>query len=89
MGDCEMALKTCGSDRADERTRTAYPCSLRVMHQALQGLAGGCKYPFSKGIRLLCIAEGCTVLRSRWYQKQVDGTPPIPLQSRLETLAMG
>src|SRR5215210_3919073 len=27
--------------RADERTRTAYPCSLRVIHQALQGFALG------------------------------------------------
>jgi hypothetical protein len=26
-----------GIRRADERTRTAFPCSLRVIHQALQG----------------------------------------------------
>src|SRR5215212_3039967 len=26
-----------GKRGADERTRTAYPCSLRVIHQALQG----------------------------------------------------
>src|SRR5215211_859202 len=30
-------------ERADERTRTAYPCSLRVIGQALQGFAEACK----------------------------------------------
>jgi len=25
----------------------------------------------------------CTLLRSQWYQEQVDGTPPISMQSRL------
>jgi len=28
--------------RADERTRTAYPCSLRVRNRALQGIAAAC-----------------------------------------------
>jgi hypothetical protein len=35
--------------RADERTRTAYPCSLRVIIQALQGFARGCKSPCLRG----------------------------------------
>ena len=58
-------------------------CSLRVITQALQGFAEGCKYPLSKGIPLLCLAEGCTVLRSRWYQSGVNIVPlsaPHPRQ---------
>jgi hypothetical protein len=57
--------------RADERTRTAYPCSLRVMHQALQGFAEACKSRISRAISFLCLAACCTVLRSRWYQSGI------------------
>jgi hypothetical protein len=53
---------------ADERTRTAYPCSLRVITQALQGFAGDCNCRISKPLSFLCLASCCTVLRSRWYQ---------------------
>jgi len=31
-------------------------CSLRVIHQALQGLAGVCKSPISKGFSFLQVA---------------------------------
>src|SRR5829696_7998826 len=53
--------------RADERTRTA-DLSLRVIGQALQRFAGGCKCRISKGVSFPCLAAYCTVLRSRWYQ---------------------
>jgi hypothetical protein len=58
--------------RADERTRTAYPCSLRVMHQALQGCAGDCKCRILKPVTFLRLAQCCTVLRSRWCQSGVN-----------------
>jgi hypothetical protein len=46
-------------------------CSLRVITQPLQGCAGGCKYPLSKGFPLLRLAESCTVLRSQWCQSGI------------------
>ena len=55
--------------RADERTRTAYPCSLRVITQALQGVAQLCKSPIPKRLSLLGVAVCCTVLRSRWVSE--------------------
>jgi hypothetical protein len=58
--------------RADERTRTAYPCSLRVITQVLQEFAGVCKSRISKPVSLLSFAGCCTVLRSRWYQSGVN-----------------
>jgi hypothetical protein len=62
-------------ERADERTRTAYPCSLRVIHQALQGFAQPCKCRISKRLSLLRFALCCTVLRSQWYQSGIKGPP--------------
>jgi hypothetical protein len=47
-------------------------CSLRVMHQALQGFAQGCKSRISKPVSVLCLAPCCTVLRSRWCQSGVN-----------------
>jgi hypothetical protein len=61
-----------GLRRADERTRTAYPCSLRVIPQALQGRARACKSPIPKRLSLLGVAARCTVLRSRWYQSGIS-----------------
>ena len=58
-------------ERADERTRTADLCSLRVIHHALQGFARVCKYCISKGVSFLRLALCCTVLRSRWYQSSI------------------
>ena len=58
--------------RADERTRTAYPCSLRVMHHSLQGFAGACKCCIDKPFSLLCLAVRCTVVRSQWCQSGVN-----------------
>jgi hypothetical protein len=60
------------SQRADERTRTAYPCSLRVIHQALQGFAEACKFRIFRRLSMLRIAGCCTVLRSRWCQIGVN-----------------
>ena len=57
--------------RADERTRTAYPCSLRVILQALQGVAEACKCRIYKRLSLLRFAECCTILRSPWYQSGI------------------
>ena len=58
-------------ERADERTRTAYPCSLRVIIHALRGYAGACRNRISKLATFLCLAVRCTVLRSRWCQSGV------------------
>jgi hypothetical protein len=61
--------------RADERTRTALLLQLRVITQELQGVAQTCKSPISKGVSFLYLAEGCTVLRSRWYQSGIKRPP--------------
>ena len=65
--------------RADERTRTADLLQLRVIGQALQGLAGGRKSPISKPVFFLRFAPCCTVLRSRWCQSGVKRRSPRPL----------
>jgi hypothetical protein len=59
-------------ERADERTRTADPISLRVITHALQGVAQVCKSRISKPISFLRLAGCCTVLRSRWYQSGIN-----------------
>ena len=41
---------------------------LRVITQALQGCAEGCRSRVSKRLSLHWVAACCTVLRSRWYQ---------------------
>jgi hypothetical protein len=46
-------------------------CSVRVIHHALQGVAGVCKRRISKGVSFLRVAARCTVLRSRWCQSGV------------------
>jgi hypothetical protein len=61
----------CRFERADERTRTAYPCSLRVIGHTLQRFARTCKYRIPKRVPLLWVAGCCTVLRSRWYQSGI------------------
>src|SRR5918993_3111985 len=64
--------------RADERTRTADLLQLRVIHQALQGYARGCKCRIFRRLSLLRVAACCTVLRSRWYQSGIKrGTPSV------------
>jgi hypothetical protein len=57
--------------RTDERTRTADLISLRVITQALQGVAEACKFRISIGVSFLRVAACCTVLRSRWYQSGI------------------
>src|SRR5215218_6796366 len=59
--------------RTDERTRTADLISLRVITQALQGVAEACKFRISIGVSFLRVAACCTVLRSRWYQSGIKG----------------
>ena len=80
--------------RADERTRTAYPCSLRVIIQALQRVAGVCKSRIFRGIFFPWLAPCCTVLRSRWCQSGVKLLvsehciqPPASLRSSRSRLA--
>src|SRR5215211_6950749 len=58
--------------RADERTRTAYPCSLWVIGHVLQGLAQEYKSRIFKPVSFLSFARCCTVLRSRWYQSGIN-----------------
>src|SRR3954463_16586162 len=53
-------------------------CSLGVIHQALQRVAGACKSRISRGLSLLGVAECCTVLRSRWCQSGVKSVLVSP-----------
>jgi hypothetical protein len=46
-------------------------CSQRVIIQALQGFADGCKTRIPRPISCLRFALCCTVLRSRWYQNGI------------------
>jgi hypothetical protein len=50
--------------RADERTRSADPCSLRMRGQTFLGIAGVCKSHIEKRLCVLCIAHYCRVLRA-------------------------
>ena len=38
----------------------------------LQGLAQACRSRISKGVSFLCLVPYCTVLRSRWYQSDIN-----------------
>ena len=49
--------------RADERTRTAYPCSLRVCCQWLLSVAGVCISRINRGFIVPWFAQYCSVLR--------------------------
>jgi hypothetical protein len=64
-----------GSERADERTRTADLPSLRVINHVLQGFARACNTRIDKRRTLLLLAVSCTVLRSRWCQSGVRNRP--------------
>jgi hypothetical protein len=55
---------------------------LRVIIQALQGVARDCKCRISKPIPLLYLAECCTVLRSRWYQNGIRTSDSYSLRAR-------
>ncbi len=68
--------------RAGEGTRTPALLQLRVIGRALQGFAGTCKSRISREVSFPCLALGCTVLRSRWYQNGISplliGSPVVP-----------
>jgi hypothetical protein len=49
--------------RAEERTRTAYPCSLRVCGLGLLSVAHACKFRISKRFFVPSLAHYCGVLR--------------------------
>jgi hypothetical protein len=74
---------------ADQREPTSglepLTCSLRVIHQVLQGFAGVCKSRIPKRLSLLWIAACCTVLRSRWCQSGVN----IALAASARVSALG
>ena len=53
-------------------------CSIRVIHQALQGLAQPCKSRISKPVSFLRLAPCCPVLRSRRCQSGVNSTSYRP-----------
>src|SRR5215212_11100355 len=53
----------CQERRADERTRTAYPCSLRVCGQWLLDVAAACKFRINKRSLVPSIAHCCSKLR--------------------------
>jgi hypothetical protein len=61
-------------------------CSLRVIGRALQGFAQACKSRISKRVSYPCLAECCTVLRSRWYQSSInhvtDSIADVPALAR-------
>jgi hypothetical protein len=73
-GVISSAVSPANTKKKGEPTSGLEPltCSLRVMHQALQGLAWGCKSRIYKAVSLLCLAPYCTVLRSRWCQSGVN-----------------
>ena len=50
--------------RADERTRTTHLLQLRVISQALQGFAQGCKSRIDQGCPVPSIAHYCRALRA-------------------------
>jgi hypothetical protein len=57
-------------------------CSLRVIGQALQGFAEGCRCHIFRRLSLLWVAACCTVLRSRWCQSGVR----VSLGAQVEAL---
>jgi hypothetical protein len=69
-------------------------CSLRVISQALQACAVGCKTLIPRPVSFLCLALRCTVLRSRWCQsgcqeRATSDVPPVcspPLSGLLQIL---
>jgi hypothetical protein len=72
----DFAHFSCKSRQNGEPTSGLEPltCSLRVIHQALLGIAQGCKSRISREVTLPWLAVRCTVLRSRWCQSGVKGT---------------
>ena len=66
----------CKSQQKREPTSGLEPlsCSLRVIGQALPGIARACKSCISRRLSLLGVALCCTVLHSRWYQDGINIT---------------
>jgi hypothetical protein len=62
------------SRRADSNR---LPLLITSDRSALQGVAQPCKSRISKGFSLLCLAERCTVLRSRWYRSGIKNHSAI------------
>src|SRR5215207_5497327 len=56
--------------RADERTRTA-DLLITSDTSGVAGVCTGLQIPLSRPVPVLCLAQRCTVLRSRWCQSGV------------------
>jgi hypothetical protein len=63
FGDSSLLRDLQGKQRADERTRTAFPLQLRVCGQWLLSLAQLCKSRINKRLSVPSIARYCRVLR--------------------------
>jgi hypothetical protein len=89
-GVFEFRNFTCKSRQNKEPTSGLEPlsCLLRVIIHVLQGFARGRKCRISKGVSFLCFALGCTVLRSRWCQSDVNVTSK-PRFTELDQLTVG
>ena len=80
-GASSILRLSCKSGEKESRRadlRTADLLQLRVISQALQGFAGGCKTRISRGVSFPCLAACCTVLRSRWYQSGIKRGIAVP-----------
>src|SRR5918995_1073583 len=73
--------------RADERTRNAFPCTLRVIGHTLLGLARACKSRIDKPVSLFWLVTCCTVLCFRWCQSGVVPSS-FPLSSKVSLVRL-
>jgi hypothetical protein len=60
FSEAEYSAYLSRIERADERTRTAYPCSLRVRGQWLPSVAQACRTRKGKGSSVPCVAHNGT-----------------------------
>jgi hypothetical protein len=91
---CEQVQKMCSGKRAGFSQPTREGCSPSIVQfweptsgsnrlpllitSDHSGVAGGCKCRIFRGVSFPCLAECCTVLRSRWYQSGINrGTPSM------------
>jgi hypothetical protein len=74
-GSSWLFVKLAGKKECRRADSNRLPLlQLRVITQALQRLAQECKSRIFKGFSFLCLAQRCTVLRSRWCQSGVTNT---------------
>jgi hypothetical protein len=78
--ECILFLRLLQAKREPTSGLEPLTCSLRVITQALQGVAQLCKSRIPKPVSFLRFAPCCTVLRSRWYQ---SGISPLRIRYTL------